>query len=49
MMLSGIGSNSLIEAKGVTSVELTIGTKTLATAFFVAEVEANYSIVLGRD
>jgi hypothetical protein len=49
MTLSGIASNSSIEAKGVTFVELTIGTKTLAAAFFVAEVEGNYSVILGRD
>jgi hypothetical protein len=34
---------------GVTSIELTIGTKTLVAAFFIAEVEENYSIILGRD
>jgi hypothetical protein len=49
MMLSGVGTNSSIKAKGVTSVELTIGTKTLAAAFFVADVERNYSLILGRD
>ena len=36
-------------AKGVTSVELTIETKTLAAAFFIADVEGNYSLILGRD
>jgi hypothetical protein len=49
MTLSGVGTDSLIKAKGVMSVELTIGTKTLAAAFFVADVEENYSIILGRD
>jgi hypothetical protein len=49
MTLSGVGSDSPIKAKGVTSVELTIGTKTLAAAFFIAEVEGNYSLILGRD
>jgi hypothetical protein len=48
MMLNGISSDSSIEAKGVMSVELTIGTKTLTVAFFVAEVHVNYSL-LGRD
>jgi hypothetical protein len=48
MMLSGVGSDSPIKAKGVTSVELTNGTKTLAAAFFTAEVEWNYSLILGR-
>jgi hypothetical protein len=49
MMLNGVGTDSLIKAKGVTSVELTVGTKTLATAFFVADVEGNYSLILGGD
>jgi hypothetical protein len=49
MTLSGVGTDSSIKAKGVTSVELTIGTKTLAAAFFVANVEGNFSLILGRD
>jgi hypothetical protein len=49
MTLSGVGTDSSIKAKGVTSVELTIRTKTLAAAFFVADVEGNYSLILGRD
>jgi hypothetical protein len=49
MTLSGVGTDSSIKAKEVTSVELTIRTKTLAVAFFVANVEGNYSLILGRD
>jgi hypothetical protein len=49
MTLSGVGTNSSIKAKGVTFVKLTIGTKTLAAAFFVADVEGNCSLILGRD
>jgi hypothetical protein len=49
MMLNGVGIDSLIKAKGVTSIESTIGTKTLASAFFVADVEGNYSLIFGRD
>jgi hypothetical protein len=49
MSLRGVGTNSSIKARGVTSVEITIGTKTLAAAFFVADVEGNYSLILGRD
>jgi hypothetical protein len=30
MTLGGVGTDSSVKAKGVTSVELTIGTKTLA-------------------
>ena len=35
-------------AKGVMRVELTVGNKTLATAFFVAEVQGNYNVILGQ-
>jgi hypothetical protein len=49
MTLSDVGTDSSIKARGVTSVELTIGTKTLTAAFFVADVEGNYSLILGRD
>jgi hypothetical protein len=49
MTLSDVGTDSSIKARGVTSVELTIGTKTLAAAFFVADVEGNYSLIQVRD
>jgi hypothetical protein len=49
MTLSSVGTDSSIKARGVTSIELTIRTKTLAVAFFVADVEGNYSLILGRD
>jgi hypothetical protein len=49
MTLSSVGTDSSIKVKGITSVELTIGTKTLAVAFFVTDVEGNYSLILGRD
>jgi hypothetical protein len=48
LMLNGMRGN-LIEARGVISIELTIGSKSLATAFFVIEVQCNYSVILGRD
>jgi hypothetical protein len=38
MTLNGVGTDSSIKAKGVMSVELTIGTKTLTVAFFIANV-----------
>ncbi|XP_039772020.1 uncharacterized protein LOC120640230 [Panicum virgatum] len=41
MTLSGVRGKKPIEAKGVTSMELTIGSKMIATAFFVAEVEGD--------
>nr|CAB3452331.1 unnamed protein product [Digitaria exilis] len=47
MTVSGIEGGEPIGAKGVISLELTIGSKTLATAFFVAETQggstASYS------
>jgi hypothetical protein len=49
MTLNGVRTDSSIKARGVTSVELTIETKTLVAAFFVADVEGNYSLILGRD
>jgi hypothetical protein len=38
-----------MEARGVVSMVLTIGSKSLATAFFIIEVQGNYSVILGRD
>jgi hypothetical protein len=49
MTLNGVGTNNSIKAKGVTSVELTIRTKTFVVVFFVDDVEGNYSLILGRD
>jgi hypothetical protein len=48
MGLSGF-SGELSEAKGVISMELTVGSKTLPTAFFVVDVKGRYNILLGRD
>jgi hypothetical protein len=48
LMLNSVGGNSL-EARGIVSMELTIGSKSLATAFFVLEVQDNYSIILGHN
>jgi hypothetical protein len=47
-MLNGVGGNPM-EARGVISMELTVGSKSLAIAFFVIEVQGNYSIILGHD
>src|ERR1041385_8605070 len=49
MVLNGFEGKEKTEAKGVMYVELTVGSKTLATAFFVAEVHGNYNVILGRD
>jgi hypothetical protein len=43
------GGCNLMEARGVVSMELTVGSKLLATVFFVIEVKGNYSVILGSD
>jgi hypothetical protein len=48
LKLNGMGGN-LMEARGVVSIELTVGSKSLATVFFIVEVQGNYSAILGRD
>jgi hypothetical protein len=48
LMLNGVGGNPM-EARGVISMELTIGSKSLATTFFVIEVQDNYSVILIHD
>jgi hypothetical protein len=48
LTLNGAGGNPM-EARGVISMELTVGSKSLATAFFIVEVQGNYSVILGRD
>jgi hypothetical protein len=48
LTLNGVGGNPM-EARGVVSMELTIGSKSLATAFFIVEVQYNYSVILSCD
>jgi hypothetical protein len=38
-----------MEARGVVSMELTTGNKSLAIVFFIVEVQGNNSIILDRD
>jgi hypothetical protein len=45
IMLNGMESNS-IEAQGLISMEFTIGSKSLTTAFFIVEKQGNYSAIL---
>jgi hypothetical protein len=49
MTVSGVGGGEPIGAKGVISMELIVGSKTLATTFFVTETEGNFSLILGHD
>jgi hypothetical protein len=48
LTLNGVGGKPL-EARGIIPMEITMGSKTLATVFFVVEVKGNYSVILGRD
>jgi hypothetical protein len=49
MTINDVGGGDPIRAKGVASMELTVGSKTLATSFFISEVQGNYSFILGWD
>ena len=49
MVLNGFEGKEKTEAKCVMSVELTVGSKSLAIAFFIAEVQGNYNVILGHD
>jgi hypothetical protein len=49
MTITGVGGGTPIPARGIANMELTIGSKTLATAFFVADVQGSYNLILGRD
>jgi hypothetical protein len=48
LTLNGVGGNPM-EARGVVSMELTIGSKLLASVFFIIEVQGNYNVILGRQ
>jgi hypothetical protein len=48
LTLNGVGGNPM-EARGVISMELTVGSKSLAIAFFIIEVQGNYSVILSHD
>jgi hypothetical protein len=49
MMIMGIRGDGPIGPKGVASMELTVGSKTIPTAFFVTEIHGNYNTILGCD
>jgi hypothetical protein len=48
LMHNGVEGNPM-EAWGVISLELTVGSKSLTTVFFIIEVQGNYSVILGHD
>jgi hypothetical protein len=48
MTLSSFSSEPS-NAKGIVSMELTVGSKTVLTAFLVVDVKGRYNVLLGRD
>jgi len=42
-------SGNILVTKGAICVELTVGSKSLLTTFFVVDAEGTYSLLLGRD
>jgi hypothetical protein len=48
LTLNDVGGNPM-ESWGVISMELTVESKSLATAFFIVKLHGNYSVILGRD
>ena len=48
MMLKDFGGNAY-KTRGAINVELTIGSKTLLTTFFVIDGKGSYSLLLSRD
>jgi hypothetical protein len=43
------GGGNPMEARGAVSMELTVGSKSLATTFLFIKVQGNYSVILGSD
>jgi hypothetical protein len=48
LSLSGFAGDPM-EAKGIICKELTVGSKTVPTTFFVVDIKGCYNILLGRD
>jgi hypothetical protein len=48
LSLSGIAGDPT-KAKGIICKELTVGNKTMPTAFFVVDIKGCYNVLLGRD
>jgi hypothetical protein len=46
-MVWGGGGNPM-EARSIISMELTVGSKSFITAFFIIEVQGNYTVILDR-
>jgi hypothetical protein len=37
------------EAQGILNVDLTVGSKTVSTSFFIVSSKSTYTVLLGRD
>jgi hypothetical protein len=48
LTLNGMGGNPM-EARGIITMEFIVGSKSLATAFFIIEVQGSCSVILGDD
>jgi hypothetical protein len=48
MTLNGFAGEAN-DTKGIVSKELTVGSKTVPTTFFVVDVKGKYNALLGRD
>ena len=49
MMINGVGGGAPIPAREVGNMEFTIGIKTLAIVFFIADMQGSYNLILGHD
>jgi hypothetical protein len=48
LTLNGVGGN-LMEARGIVSMQLTVGSKSLSIAFFIDDMQSNYIVILSHD
>jgi hypothetical protein len=48
LTLNGVGVNPM-EARGIVSMELIVGSKSLTTVFFIIKVQGNYSVIFCHD
>jgi hypothetical protein len=49
LTLNGVGGGNPMEARVAISMELTVGSKSLTIVFFIIDVQANYSVILGHN
>jgi hypothetical protein len=48
LTLNGVGGNPM-EARGIVSMQLAVGSKSLSIAFFVDDMQSNYIVILSHD